>query len=120
MRLFIRILGGLACLFGAALLFVPAAFYAPTGIDVSPLVATLPQAHGATLFGLGVFNLLVARSDQAGLRAALIGNLIVQVLSFAIVVRTMMLGPGMAVAPGLVIHTVLGAGCLFFLARRSS
>ncbi|MDE2384556.1 MAG: hypothetical protein KGO53_08050 [Alphaproteobacteria bacterium] len=115
MRLFLLIAGILACLFGAALLLVPQAFYQPTGIDMTPLIATLPQAHGATLFGLGVFNILARKADAAGLRAAFAGNLVVQVLSLVIVVRTMTLGPGMAVAPGVVIHVVLGSLCAWFL-----
>jgi hypothetical protein len=115
MRLFLLIAGILACVFGVALLLIPATFMQPTGIDMTPLVATLPQAHGATLFGLGIFNILVRKADVVGLKAAFAGNLVVQVLSLCVVIRTMTLGPGMAVAPGIGIHVVLGLFCAYFL-----
>ena len=120
MRLFLLIVGLLACVFGAALLFIPATFMQPTGIDMTPLVSTLPQAHGATLFGLGVFNILVRKADAVGLKAAFVGNLVVQIISLIVVIRTMTLGPGMAVAPGVVIHIVLGSFCTYFLWKLSA
>jgi hypothetical protein len=42
-------------------------------------------------------------------------NLVVQVLSLGVVLRTMALGAGAAVAPGVVIHVVLGGLFAFFL-----
>ena len=62
MNLFVSISAVLAWLFGAALLFAPAAFNAPLGIDVTPLIGTLAQAHGATLIGLGTVNWFAARN----------------------------------------------------------
>jgi hypothetical protein len=52
--------------------------------------------------------------------AVLIGNLVVQVLSLYVVIRTMQLGAGTAVVPGVVIHIVLGALFLFFIVRGQS
>lgn len=120
MRLFLLIAGVLACIFGAALILVPTQFYQPTGIAMTPLIATIAQAHGATLFGLGVFNILVRKADAVGLKAAFAGNLVVQIISLIVVVRTMTLGPGMAVAPGVVIHIVLGSFCAYFLWKLSA
>ena len=120
MRLFLLLAGILACAFGAALLFIPATFMQPTGIDMTPLVATLPQAHGATLIGLGIFNIFARKADVVGLKAAFTGNLVVQILSLFVVIRTMTLGPGMAVAPGIVIHVVLGSFCAYFLWKLSA
>ena len=120
MRLFLLIAGVLACIFGAALILVPTQFYQPTGIAMTPLIATIAQAHGATLFGLGVFNILVRRADAVGLKAAFAGNLVVQIISLIVVIRTMTLGPGMAVAPGVVIHIVLGSFCTYFLWKLSA
>ena len=117
MTLFLAIPAALAWLFGAALLVAPAAFYAPTGIDMTPMLATVAQAHGATLVGLGVVNWLARNADRRGRVAVLGGNLVVQVLSLGVVVRTMMLGAGLAVAPGVVIHIVLGGLFAFFLWR---
>jgi hypothetical protein len=102
------------------LLFVPAQFYSPTGIAMSPMMATVAQAHGATLVGLGVINWFARDADRRGLIAVLGGNLVVQILSLVIVVRTMMLGAGTKVAPGIAIHVVLGAFCGFFLAQAIS
>lgn len=52
----------------------------------------------------------------------LAGNLVVQVLSLGVVLRTMTLGAGAAVAPGVVIHVVLGGLFAHFLwkARRAA
>jgi hypothetical protein len=117
MRAFLAIAGGLACLIGAMLLLVPAAFYAPTGIVMTPMLATVAQAHGATLFGLGVVDWLARGADRAGLVAVLTGNLVVQVLSLIVVLRTAALGAGAAAAPGVVIHVTLGSCFALFLWR---
>ena len=117
MNIFIAIAAVLAMLFGAMMLLVPAEFYAPTGIAMTPMIATVAQAHGATLVGLGVVNWLARDADRQGLMAVLTGNLVVQVLSLLVVLRTMQLGAGLAVAPGIVIHVVLGSLFAFFLIR---
>jgi len=117
MKIFISIAAILAWLFGAMLLIVPADMYAPTGIAMTPMIATLAQAHGATLVGLGVVNWLARNADRQGLIAVLTGNLVVQVLSLGVVIRTMQLGAGLAVAPGVVIHVVLGSLFAIFLLR---
>ena len=120
MRLFLAVAAVLAWIFGAALLVAPAAFYAPARIEMTPMLATVAQAHGATLVGLGVVDWLARNADRRGLVAVLGGNLVVQVLSLGVVVRTMTLGAGAAVAPGVVIHVVLGALFALFLWRVSS
>ena len=117
MKIFISIAAILAWLFGAMLLIVPAEMYTPTGIAMTPMIATLAQAHGATLVGLGVVNWLARNADRQGLIAVLTGNLVVQVLSLCVVIRTMQLGAGLAVAPGVVIHVVLGSLFAIFLIR---
>ena len=115
MKLFLSIAAILAWLFGAMLLLMPDKFYAPTGIAMTPLIATLAQAHGATLIGLGVVDWLGRKADKTGLHAILTGNLIVQLLSLVVVLRTMALGAGAAVSPGVVIHIVLGGLFALFL-----
>jgi hypothetical protein len=117
MRVFMIIAATFACLFGAALLLAPAQFYAPTGIAFTPMIATVAQAHGATLVGMGVVLWLARHADRQGLIAVLGGNLVVQILSLFVVVRTMRLGAGTAVAPGIVIHVILGSFFAFFLIR---
>ena len=41
MKIFISIAAVLAMLFGAMMLLVPAEFYAPTGIVMTPMIATV-------------------------------------------------------------------------------
>ncbi len=117
MKIFLSITAALAWLFGLALLLQPAKFYEPTGIAMTPLVATLAQAHGATLVGLGFVNWLARNADRNGLFAVLAGNLVVQILSLVVVILTMRLGAGAKVAPAIGIHVVLGVLYGFFLTR---
>ena len=117
MKAFLIVAAVLAWIFAAMLLMVPAQFYAPTGVAMTPIIATLAQAHGATLAGLGVINWLARNAEKQGMVAVLTGNLTVQVLSLCVVLWTMRLGAGAAVAPGVVIHVVLGSLFAFFLMR---
>lgn len=118
MKIFLTVAALLAWIFGAMMLLAPAPFYAPTGIALTPMLATLAQAHGATLIGLGVIDWLARNADPRVVRAVLIGNLVVQLLSLGVVVRTITLGvPGTAMAPAIVIHVVLGTLFAYFLLR---
>ena len=117
MRTFLAAAAILAWLFAAMLLVAPAAFYEPVGITLTPLLATVAQAHGATLLGLGVVNWLARKADRRGAIAVLTGNLVVQVLSFGVVVRTWSLNPDAKALPGAVIHIVLGSLFAYFLIR---
>jgi hypothetical protein len=117
MRVFLACAAILAWLFGLMLLTMPGPFYAPTGIAMTPMLATLAQAHGATLIGLGVVNWLARGAERQGLVAVLTGNLVTQALSLLVVLRTMQLGAGSAVAPGVVIHVALGGFFAFFLVK---
>lgn len=115
MKIFLSIAAVLSWLFGAALLLAPEPFYAPTGISMTPMVATIAQAHGATLVGLGVINWMAREANRIGLAAVFSGNLVVQILSLGVAIRTMALGAGAAATPSILIHVVLGAFFLFFL-----
>lgn len=117
MKIFLSIAAVLAWLFSLMLLLIPEKFYAPTGIEMTPLLATIAQAHGATLFGLGVVDWLGRNAEKKGLIAILAGNLVVQVLSLIVVGRTMALGAGSAVAPGIIIHIVLASFFTYFLVK---
>ena len=120
MKLFLSTAALLAWLFGLMLLTMPEKFYAPTGMTLTPMLATLAQAHGATLIGLGCIDWLARDVTGKGLVAVLTGNLVSQLLSLYVVLHTMSLGTVMAVAPGVVIHVVLSSLFAFFLmkARR--
>ncbi len=117
MKTFLAVAAILAWVFGAAQLIVPIEFYAPAGIMLTPMLATVAQAHGATLFGLGVITWLGRTAEGIGLVAILAGNLVVQVLSLVVALKMTSLGVGGAVAPGVVIHVVLGSLFAIFLRK---
>lgn len=117
MKVFLAISAVLAWLFGVMLLLAPSQFYAPVGIVMTPMLATIAQAHGATLVGLGTVNWMARHAQGRGLLAVLAGNLVVQILSFGVAVRTSMLGAGPSASPAFVIHTLLGIGFIVFLVR---
>ncbi len=106
--------------FGALLLISPRQFEAPAGIDLTEKVATIAQMQGALLAGIGLINWL-SRSvtDRRALRAVLAGNLLVQVISFIVVARAILIGlfPSSGVGP-LIIHLALGLA--FVLALRET
>jgi hypothetical protein len=54
MNLFLAIAAVLAWFFGGMMLFFPQPFYAPTGLSMTPMMATVAQAPGAILVGLVV------------------------------------------------------------------
>jgi hypothetical protein len=114
MRIFISISAILAWIFGVMLLLMPSPFYSPTGIIMSPMMETIAQAHGATLIGLGVINWLARDSDRKGIMAISAGNFVVQLLSLAVVIRTITIGAGASVAPGIIIHVLLGSFFVYF------
>ena len=115
MKIFLSIAAVLAWLFGAMLLLAPGPFYAPTGLAMTPMVATVAQAHGATLVGLGVINWMARGANRQGLVAVLAGNLVVQILSLGVAIRTVTLGAGASATPSILIHVVLGGFFLLFL-----
>jgi hypothetical protein len=117
MKIFLGIAAVLAWLCALALLLAPTRFYAPTGMSLTPILATLAQAHGATLFGLGVINWFARSAEGRGLTGILLGNIFVQALSLVVVIRTMMLGAGVGAAPGIIIHVVLGACFSYFFLK---
>ncbi len=119
MRIFLIVAAVLAWLFGIMLLVAPTPFYTTVGITLTPMLATIAQAHGATLIGLGTINWFGRRAQGEGLKAILTGNLVTQVLSFAVAVRTSTVGAGSSAAPACVIHTVLGVLFLVFLVRAN-
>jgi hypothetical protein len=55
---------------------MPAKFYAPTGIAMTPMLATVAQAHGSTLIVLAVIDVLARSADSHGVRAVLAGNFV--------------------------------------------
>jgi hypothetical protein len=110
-RMLLAVSAALAWLIGLMLIFNPVGFEAPMGIVVDEWTATIAQAQGAVLLGLGAINWLGRHvSDRAALAAILYGNFAVQALSFAIVLRALVRGliPTAGIGP-LVMHVILGA-----------
>jgi hypothetical protein len=104
----------------AMLLFAPRRFEAPVGIDLTEKAATIAQAQGALLAGIGLINWL-SRSvtDTRALRAVLTGNLLVQLISFIVVARAILIGLFPSGGAGaLIIHLALGLA--FVLALRET
>lgn len=110
----------LAWAFGLMLMFNTRAFEAPVGIDVTDKIATIAQAQGAILFGLGVTNWLARNlRDAAALTAVLSGNLVVQLLSLGVAARAMLLHIfPLQAAPAIAIHVLLGAAFVVALVRE--
>ena len=110
----------LAWFFGLMLLFNTRAFEAPVGIDVTDKVATIAQAQGAILIGLGVINWLARNlRDTTALTAVLGGNLVVQLLSLGVAARALLLHIfPIQGAPAIAIHVLLGAAFVIALVRE--
>ena len=120
MRLFLAVSAVLAWIFGAALIFATSQFLAPMGITVTPPIAVSGQAQGAILLGLGVINWMARQGAGGQVRAVLAGNLVVQIASLLVIGRALALRIVPAQnAPALAIHTALGGGFLYFLARSA-
>lgn len=83
----------LAWYVGAMMLLAPARHYAPTGIVMTPLVAMVVRAHGATWLGFGTVNWLARRGDRRHVASILIGNVVIHVGAVAAVL------PARAVLP---------------------
>jgi hypothetical protein len=68
MNLFLAIAAVLAWLIGGVMLLFPEQFFAPNGLTMTPMMATVAQvqaqAHGATLVGLGVIDWLARGADH--------------------------------------------------------
>jgi hypothetical protein len=121
MKIFLAISAILAWIFGAALLAATQQFVEPMHIQLTPAIAVLAQAQGAILLGLGVINFKVRNFPHEYVRPVLAGNLIVQLLSLAVITRALAVG---AVPrqnfQAIVIHVLLGSGFSYFLLRKPS
>lgn len=81
---------------------------------MTPILATVAQAHGATLIGLGTLNWFARKAEGQGLRAVLIGNLTVQA-GLLCSDSHFYAQVGAKDMPALIIHTVLGSFFAYFL-----
>ena len=99
-----RTLQSVSAIVGFALLFCGSAF-----VDCQTWEESVENASG---------NWLSRKAHRKGLTAVLTGNLVAQILSLGVVLRTMALGDLSTVALGIVIHVVLGSLFTFFLFRK--
>jgi hypothetical protein len=106
-----------AFIFGVGLLIFPATMLTQSGLDASTAAIAASRGAGATLIGLAVIDWLGRTAAGDGLRAILVGNLVVQILSLAVNAGGVLTGqlPAQAGAAS-VIHVALGA--VFALALR--
>jgi hypothetical protein len=107
MRIAMVVAAVLAALFGFGLLVSPADFYAPFKLTLTPMAATVAQAHGATLIGVAAINWLARNFKSPELAAVAAGNLVIQIASLGVAARTYALGAGSEIAPAFVIHIAL-------------
>jgi hypothetical protein len=113
MKAFLGVAAVLAWLIGTMLVLAPGPFFAPLGLDMNDKVATIAQAQGATLIGLGVINWMSRKAEGRGLLAVLAGNTIVQALNLLVAFRVASLAPKAAGA--ILIHALLGGFFAYFL-----
>ena len=118
-RMLLAVSAVLAWAIGAMLIFDAPSFEATMLITLDEKTATIAQAQGAILLGLGFINWLMRGvTERRALGAVFYGNLVVQVVSFAVVLRALVRGyipPSGAAAA--VMHVALGAAFAWELMR---
>ena len=107
-----------AFVFGAGLILAPSTMLTQSGLESGVAAIAASRGAGATLIGLGVINWLGRSAAGDGLRAILLGNLVVQILSLIVNTGGVLTGqlPAQA-ASASVIHVVLGILFALALAR---
>jgi hypothetical protein len=106
----------LAVATGAIMALLPHTFVRPMGLSLDERTATLAQAMGVLLVGIGVINWLARAAVGPGLRAVLVGNLVVHVASLAVNARA--LAVGVRAAGDVVVHVLFAAAFAWMLARE--
>jgi len=111
-RLLLTISAAFATVIGLALIFDPIHFEARMALVVDDRTATIAQAQGAILLGLGILNWLArGLRDRTALWAILYSNFVIQLVSLAVVARALVHGfIPMSGVGALVMHVLLGAG----------
>jgi hypothetical protein len=117
MKTFLGVAACLSWVSGLALMFATSSFYGPFGIEVTDKIALIAQAEAAVLIGLGVITWLARRMDRFGQTAVIAGNLVVQVLSLAVIVRAAVLGTVSGTTPGIAMHSILTVAFALCLTR---
>jgi hypothetical protein len=116
-RLALMIGAAAAFAFGIALIVFPVTMLTNSGLAVTSETVSLSRGAGATLVGLGVIDWSGRNATGATLRGLLVGNLVVQALSFFINAGQILTGQLPTQAAGaLIVHLALGA--VFVLAMR--
>jgi hypothetical protein len=104
-------------------IFATRTFYAPSGIDITERVATIPQAEGAAFIGLGVVNRKSrSLSDDRAIASVLSSNLIWHIVTVVIAVRAQrrhLFAKRYAAAGTAILHGSLALGFVILLARNA-
>lgn len=98
-----------ALLFGLLLILLPSQMLKGFGLGAPTEGLVLSRDVGSVLVGLAVINWLARDATGAGLRAVLVGNVVVQAVELLVNGYELAVGElPPAAAPGLAIHVVLG------------
>ena len=122
-RVLLVIAGLLAVGVGFAMLFATQAFLAPQGIVADDKVATVGQAMGSLMLGIGTMNLLGVRcSDLRGLQAICGSNVVIHAAALGVNIHALsahlVSKSVMGDAAGHVVFGLAFAASLVVLARR--
>jgi hypothetical protein len=106
-------------LFGLAMILMPEKMADNFGFEISNLGRVLFRDLGATLLGVAAINWLARDvTDTAGLRAVILGNLVLQVLETIVNVADISQGyMGSSAWGGVALHAILAAGFAYSYSR---
>lgn len=105
--------------FGLAMVLMPQNMANGFGLELNNLGRVLFRDLGSTLLGVAAINWLARGvQDQAGLRAVLLGNLILQVIETIVNIADIMQGYISSSAwGGVILHVILAVGFAYFYSR---
>ena len=119
---FMVLAGGLACLYGLAMIFVPAQMLANMTTSSTYEAALVMRWMGTGLIAIGLINLL-ARNDpgSTALRAIILGNIALHALGYTMDLKDFRTGfiQMSGIVMGSVVHLGLILGFLIYLRGAS-
>ncbi len=118
-RTFLTVSAVILGLFGLAMILMPEKMADNFGFEISNLGRVLFRDLGATLLGVAAINWLARDvTDTAGLRAVILGNLVLQVIETIVNVADISQDyMGSSAWGGVALHVILGAGFAYSYSR---
>lgn len=122
LKTFLRVSAVVLGLFGFAMVFMPEKMASNFGLEINDLGRVLFRDLGSTLLGVAAINWLARDlKDKAGLRAILLGNLILQAIETVVNIADISQGYiGSSAWGGVALHIILGAGFAYFYSRLTT